>query len=269
MASERNKPGSAAEAVVEWIETLILEGSLRPGDPLLPERDLAVPLDVSRPTLRQGLKMLEDKGLIVPDEGGGRRIAPLATSITDPLIELITDRSEAVEDYLELRATLEGMAARLAAVRANDVDRDALTRCMERIESAYERADPHGEAEVDIELHVAIYEASHNIVLLHLMRALSGMLRKGVFHNREKLYARSEIRDVLRAQHRAIYDGVMAHDPVAAGRAAEEHMVYTRRVLNEIAASDARLEISLRRLQGGQLSPRRSGKGATRAKGGG
>ncbi|WP_289016291.1 FCD domain-containing protein [uncultured Methylobacterium sp.] len=266
MASERSKAGSAAEAAASQIEALILEGSLRPGDLLLSERELAGPLNVSRPTLRQGIKMLEDKGLLVTDAAGARRVAPLASGITDPLIELMSSQGEAVEDYLELRATLEGMAASLAAVRANDVDRDMLTRCMERIDSAYERADPQEEAEVDIDLHIGVYEASHNVVLLHVMRALSGMLRRGVFHNREKLYARSEIRDVLRDQHRAIYDGIMAHDPIAAGKAAEAHMVYTRRVLSEIAAADARLEISLRRLQGGNLSLRESGKKSTRVR---
>ena len=102
--------------------------------------------------------------------------------------------------------------------------------------------------------HIGVYEASHNVVLLHIMRALSGMLREGVFHNREKLYARSEVRDVLRDQHRAIYDAVMARDPAAAGKAAEDHMLYTRRVLNEIAAAEARLEISLLRIQGGNLT---------------
>lgn len=256
MRSERSKGGSAAETTARHIEGLILEGSLRPGDPLLPEREMALQVDVSRPTLRQGLKMLEDKGLIVSDTAGGRRVAPLATSITDPLIELMSDRGEVVEDYLELRATLESMAARLAATRANDVDRATLTRCMERINLAHDEAESRNEAEADVDLHLAVYEASHNIVLLHIMRALSGMLRKGVFHNREKLYARSEVRDVLRDQHRAIYDAVMARDPAAAGKAAEDHMLYTRRVMSEIAAAEARLEISLRRIQGGNLSPR-------------
>ena len=127
---------------------------------------------------------------------------------------------------------------------------------MERIDLAHEEADPRNEAEADVELHIALYEASYNVVLLHIMRALSGMLRKGVFHNRAKLYARSEVRDVLLTQHHAIYNAVMARDPVAAEKAAEDHMQYTRRVLNEIAAAEARLEISLRRIQGGHLSPR-------------
>ncbi|HRW15574.1 MAG: FCD domain-containing protein [Rhodobacteraceae bacterium] len=256
MDSRVNKGASAAQATARHIEDLILEGSLRSGDPLLPEREMALRLDVSRPTLRRGLKILEDKGLIETDAGGTRRIAPLATSLTDPLIELMSTGGRVIDDYLELRGTLEGMAAGLAATRASDIDRQSLTRCVERIEAAHEKADARDEAEADVDLHLAIYEASHNIVLLQIMRALSGMLREGVFHNREKLYSRNEVRDVLRLQHRAIYDAVMARDPVAAARAAEDHMRYTRRALNEIAAAEARLDISLRRIDGGNIAQR-------------
>ncbi|MDP5307274.1 FCD domain-containing protein [Paracoccus spongiarum] len=256
MGSEVNKGAPAAASTARHIEDLILEGSLRPGDPLLPEREMALRLNVSRPTLRQGIRMLEEKGLIVAEPGGGRKVAMLATSITDPLIELMSSRGAVVNDYLELRATLEGMAASLAATRANDVDRETLGRCMARIAAAHDKADPRDEAEADVDLHIAVYEASHNIVLLQVMRALSGMLRKGVFHNRERLYARAEVRDVLLGQHQAIHDAVMARDPVAAARAAEDHMTYTRRVLSEIAAADARLEISLRRIEGGSITHR-------------
>lgn len=256
MGSEVNRGTPAAASTARHIEDLILEGSLRPGDPLLPEREMALRLNVSRPTLRQGIRMLEDRGLIVTGPGGGRQVAMLATSITDPLIALMSSRGEIVDDYLELRATLEGMAARLAATRANDVDRETLTDCMERIVRAHDKADARDEAAADVDLHLAVYEASHNVVLLQIMRALSGMLRKGVFHNREKLYARPEVRGVLLAQHRAIHDAVMARDPGAAASAAEDHMAYTRRVLSEIAAAEARLEISLRRIEGGSITQR-------------
>jgi GntR family transcriptional repressor for pyruvate dehydrogenase complex len=140
---------------------------------------------------------------------------------------------------------------------------------MDRIDAAHYKADPHDEAEADVDLHIAIYEASHNVVLLHIMRALSGLLRRGVFHNRERLYARPEVREVLLGQHRAIFEAVMARDAAGAGTAAEDHMAYTRRVMAEIAAADARLEISLRRIDGGSISARarQGGRGAQEAVG--
>ncbi len=256
------KAPSAAENVARHVEGLIREGSLRPGERLLAERELATRLSVSRPTLRQGLKLLEEKGLVTGSEGQGTVVAPLGTSITDPLIGLLAERpAETVDDYLEFRATVERMAAALAAERANEVDRAALTACMERIDRAHGAADARNEAEADVDLHVTVYESSHNIVLLQIMRALAGMLRAGVFHNRDRLYARPEVRDVLRDQHRAIYDAIMARDAAAAGDAAAAHMLYTRDALREIHAAEARLEISLRRIEGGSVSvPRRAGK---------
>jgi GntR family transcriptional repressor for pyruvate dehydrogenase complex len=256
MNSDGTRTVGAADATARRIEDLILEGSLRPGEALLPEREMALRMNVSRPTLRQGIKLLEDKGLLVGEPGGTRTVAPLATSITDPLIGLMSSREDVVGDYLEFRGTLERMAAALAAERANDVDRAALRACMDRMAAAHRLSDPQQESEADVELHFLIYDASHNVVLLQVMRALSGLLRKGVFHNREKLFARPEVREVLLLQHTAIFDAVMARDAEAAGRAAADHMIYTRRVLKEIAEADARLEVSLRRIDGGSISAR-------------
>lgn len=168
----------------------------------------------------------------------------------DPLAALLARDGNAMEHYLELRASLECMAGRLAALRADAADRAMLTACMRRIDEAYASADPQAEAEADTDLHMGVYEASHNVVLLHIMRALPGAVRQGVFHTREKLYARAEYRDVLREQHRAIYAAIMARDPLAAGKAAEDHALYTRRVVSEIAAAEGRLESVLARQRG-------------------
>ncbi|WP_232630628.1 FCD domain-containing protein [Methylobacterium sp. Leaf118] len=256
MEQDPIKGGSVAESTARHLKDLILEGALSPGDLLIPERDLAAQLNVSRPTLRQGIKILEEEGLLVSTPAG-RSVASLGREITDPLIALIASHAEVVDDYLEFRATTERMAARLAAERANAVDRARLTTCMERIERAHGDGVQREEAEADVDLHIAVYEASHNLVVLHTMRALSGMLRQGVIENREKLFTRPETRDQLYAQHRAIYDGVMAGDVEAAGQAAEAHIHYTHRALNEIKASEARLQVSLRRLNGGHVSTRR------------
>lgn len=251
---------SAAEAAAQRLEALILEGSLAPGDALLPERELALKLNVSRPTLRQGVKMLEDRGLLVSQPNGGRLVAELGGEIANPLMALLTAHSEVVDDYLEFRAATEKLAARLAASRATEVDRERLSQCMTAIDLAHERGDQRAEADADVDLHIAVYEASHNLVLLHIMRAMSDMLRTGVIENREKLFSRPETRDAFRAQHRAIYEAVTAGDEEAAGAAAESHIHYTHRALREISAAEARLEISLRRISAGEMGVKPGGR---------
>ena len=65
----------SADAVVQQIEELILNGVLRPGDRLPPERELASEIDISRPVLREALKLLEERGLLTSRQGGGTFVA--------------------------------------------------------------------------------------------------------------------------------------------------------------------------------------------------
>lgn len=251
MATETVKSAKAAEVVAKHIEGLILEGSLRPGERLPAERELAEQLAVSRPTLREGLHLLQRQGLLTREPGSGATVAAIGTSLTDPLAKLLASRPETTDDYLEFRQVVEGTAAELAALRATEIDLEVITRCMRRIESSHGKEDPVDEAKADADLHIAVYEAAHNVVLLHVMRALSQMLRDGVFYSRDKLYSRRGVRDLLLEQHAAIHAAIMARDPQAARLAAERHINFTRGALKEILEAEARVEISLRRLDGG------------------
>jgi GntR family transcriptional repressor for pyruvate dehydrogenase complex len=75
--TEPIRPAKLADAIAERLERLILEGSLRPGERLLPERELAQRFDVSRPSLREALEKLEKRGLLTSGRGGATHVAPL------------------------------------------------------------------------------------------------------------------------------------------------------------------------------------------------
>lgn len=246
-------PGRAA-VVARHIETLILEGSLAPDEGLLPERDLARRLNVSRPTLRDALKLLGDRGLLVGDKNRGTRVAALGrTAITDPLLALLAARPEVEDDYLDFRDVVESHAAALAALRATEPDRDRIRAALAAIETAHAAADPASEADADAALHQAIYEASHNLVLLQIMRALSGNLRSNVAANRERMFTRPEIRDRLCDQHRAIGDAILRGDAAAARSAAHAHLSCIRQAARDIAAAALHDETARRRQSGGGL----------------
>lgn len=249
------RPTKLADTVVERLETLILEGSLRPGERLLPERELALKFDVSRPTLREALGKLIDKGLLYSGRGGATHVAALLDDdFTRPLAEMLRQQPGYTADYLEFRGIVEGAASYLAALRGTDIDRDMVDASFAKMEAAHQQEDPTEEAETDADFHIAVYEASHNMVMLHFMRALSDMLRNEVFYNRARLFQRRGVRELLLNQHRAVHDAVMAGDPLAARASSEAHIHFTREALQEIAEADARLEASLRRIAGEEVS---------------
>lgn len=250
MAYERIRSPKLSDAIVRQLESLILEGTLTPGERLPPERELAQRLEVSRPSLREALQKLHAMGLVAMRQGGGTFVAPvLSPTFTDPLLRLFQRHPETAYDLLEFRQALEGIAAYYAAGRVTAADREILERRLADMEAAHRRGDPLEEAEADAELHLAVAEAAHNVVLLHIMRGLFDLLRRGIVSSRERLYAREGVGDVLLQQHRALGEAVCAGDAEAARRAAHAHLVFVEETLREIDREEERLSRSRRRLR--------------------
>jgi GntR family transcriptional regulator, transcriptional repressor for pyruvate dehydrogenase complex len=236
-----------AEEIADRIRSMILEGTLRPGDRLPAERQLAEELSTSRPTIREALKILEDEQLLQMRRGGIHIADATELTIKNPLTSLFRSNPETFDDYLEFRAVVEGMASQFAAIRATEPDRDALRVAFKEILEAHEAHDQLREAHADANFHVAIYEACHNLTTLHIMRGMADLLRNDVFFNRSSLYPRAGYRDSTVEQHRAIYEAIMRGDPQAARANAESHMVFVRQALDELKRSEQRLETALRR----------------------
>jgi GntR family transcriptional repressor for pyruvate dehydrogenase complex len=107
---------------------------------------------------------------------------------------------------------------------------------------------PPQEGAADVELHLLIYEASHNVISLHVMRALADLLRNNIFYNRAQLYLREGVRDQLLQQHLALVEAVIAGKAREAEAAAAEHIRFTFETVEEIRRDSARLETSLSRV---------------------
>jgi len=232
-------------AVIRQIEELILQGVLRPGDRLPAERELSEAVEVSRPTLREALADLEARGLIVTRPGGGTFVAEvLGSAFAAPLIELFATHDTALFDYIAFRRDMEGLAAERAATYATEVDLAVLDRVFARMEEAARKRKPDEEAAVDAEFHMAIVEAAHNVVMLHMMRSLYDLLVKGVFYNRSVIYALRERRSKLLDQHRAIRDAVVARDPAGARAAVEAHLDFIADALHDASRMRTREQVA-------------------------
>lgn len=248
MPTQSIRPVKLADAVAQHLQELILEGALPPGERLLPERELAVKLDVSRPSLREALDKLVVRGLLSTDANGACYVSEeIGKSIRDPLL-LLFEEAQGRFDCMEFRAFVESAAAGLAANRATEVDREAIAQSFSAMEAAHESGDVDAIARADGDFHFAIYGASHNSMLLQVMRSLEPILRSNVHLNRKNLYEHRRDRDEQLEEHRTVYEAVMARDVQAAEAAARRHMVSTMQTQREIHDEEQRLEAAVRRL---------------------
>lgn len=239
-----------ADEVVHQIEVLVLEGILRVGDRLPGERELAKQFDVSRPILREALKVLEGRGLLNTQHGGGTYVADVIGQVfTRPVMELITRHQKATLDYLEYRREVEGVTVEFAAQRATEADKALLTRIITAMKLAHEKDDFAEEAAIDVEFHSAIGECAHNIILLHTLRSCYRLLTEGVFYNRAMVYNLPGAREQLLAQHVAIYDAVIEGDAEAGRRAAQAHIDFVAKAMNDAERSGNWERVSMLRLQ--------------------
>ncbi|ARE39816.1 Glycolate utilization operon transcriptional activator GlcC [Rhodovulum sp. P5] len=250
MPFQKIQPEKLSHAVVRQIELLILRGILRPGERLPSERDLSEKLGVSRPSLREAISELQDRGLLVSRAGAGVYVAEvLGAAFSDALIRLMGTHEEALFDYIAFRRDLEGLAAERAALLASTTDLQVIGAILAKMEAAHDKRDPTDEARLDAEFHLAIIEASHNVVMLHMIRAMFDLLRQGVFYNRQIMFGQRTTRDMLLDQHRAINDALQARDPTGARTAVERHLDYVEEALSAQLQSERNEAVARQRLE--------------------
>ncbi len=250
MPFQKISAAKLSSSVVAQIELLILRGVLTPGDRLPAERDLADRLGVSRPSLRDALGELRDRGLLQTKAGSGVYVADVLGSAFSPvLIDLFARHDEAVFDYLSFRRDIEGLAAERAARFGSDEDLQVIQSLHDRMQEAGNPATSEAAARLDAEFHAAIMDAGHNVIMLHVMRSMLDLLRLGVFYNRQVMFQRDTSCAALSAQHHAINAALQNRDPAAARTAAEAHLDYVKQCLLDHQKTQRNAEIARQKLE--------------------
>lgn len=185
----------------------ILSGELEPGA-VLQQRELASQIGISTTPLREALRRLKSEGLVELDAHRDARIAPL--------------RAEEARDLLELRKSLDPLAAGLAAQRRTSADLHAIRAAHEGLEPlpshpAYEQLVAHRT------FHQAIYRASHNELLIEALDALwdkADRYRRLALQNERGQAARDDKAE----QHQLLVDHIAAGESEAAAEVMRTHI---------------------------------------------
>ena len=250
MPFQKVQPEKLSYGIIRQIELLILRGILRPGERLPSERELSERMDVSRPSLREALADLQERGLLTTRPNAGVYVADVMGSAFAPaLVDLFSRHDEAVFDYIAFRRDLEALAAERAARLGSDTDLQVIQAIFTRMEAAHQKRDPSDEAALDAQFHLAIIEASHNVVMLHMMRSMFDLLREGVFYHRQTMFKVRNTREALLDQHRAINSALQSRDPAASRAAVEAHLDYVETALIEQGRAARNEAIARQRLE--------------------
>jgi GntR family transcriptional repressor for pyruvate dehydrogenase complex len=216
---QRGEGVPVKERVARHIRRLIERGRLRPGDRLPTERELALQLGVSRPSVRSALQSLAAMGVLRSRQGAGTFMQsgpPLLAS--EPLSLLAALHDLTSEQMFEARGALEVVAAGLSARRATAEQRATMA---EELAGMFASLDAPQEFLVhDVSFHRAVAAGSNNPVLAALVDMVSTL----VFERRRATIAgATDLRDSART-HQRIYQAIARRNAVAARTAMAEHL---------------------------------------------
>jgi GntR family transcriptional repressor for pyruvate dehydrogenase complex len=239
MAAEPGRRSRVSQQVVAEICRLIRQGVYRSGDQLPPERELAEQLQVSRPSLREALRVLEMTGIVESRHGGGTFILELfPAGIVSPLSLLLEATGDVVGDLWEMRIIFEPAIAARAAARAIPDSIVALQDLVDQMRDAVASgASDDAVIQIDRDFHNALASASGNQVAVRVLALINELLLEGRRH-----FITSETRrSRALAAHEAILDAVRSVDAAAARQAMLQHLEEIEAVIMSevISASDA------------------------------
>jgi GntR family transcriptional regulator, transcriptional repressor for pyruvate dehydrogenase complex len=211
---------STTSIIVKKLLDLLRDRSLKPGDRLPPERELAEIMKVSRPSLREALKSLETMNIIRMRQGSGAYVNKLEPeSVAEHLDIVFNLDSTLYHDLYAARRVLESAIARIAAENITDEELAAIEENVSKAANSVQA--PQEFLELDFQLHSLILKASKNRVLpvfIQSINKLNLMMREKT--NSVESIRRSTLRD-----HQKILEALKSKSPEMAAKAMEEHLL--------------------------------------------
>jgi GntR family transcriptional repressor for pyruvate dehydrogenase complex len=214
--SEKNSKGMESqkqtklfEKIAYEIECLIKEGYLRAGDTLRSERELAKKLGVSRVSLREALRYLQDQGIIFTKPGKGSVVLVNDVSRVKRYFTRAVKLSQIVSlDLMETREILERNNAYLAAKRANKLDIEKMREILDKQYSAFLKSDKVSQEKQDLEFHYAIARATHNLVIVKIFSSIREIMENDMKQRRIATFEEKSNAKLAYEQHEEIFSAI-------------------------------------------------------------
>jgi GntR family transcriptional repressor for pyruvate dehydrogenase complex len=212
------------EQILQQIEDAILKGTLKPGDQLPAERELAQQFGVSRTAVREAVKALREKGLVEAYSGRGTFVTDGTSQAVRQSLDLMMKigQPEGSTHLAEVRAILEPEIAALAAIRAEEQDIASMREAVAVMDRSL--ADGDAFIEADLDFHLSLAEAAANPLILSLIDSIVGLLRE----QRMRVFKVAGGAERGQFHHKRILEAVERRDPEKAREAMRAHLQQVR-----------------------------------------
>lgn len=218
------------EQAVEQIRELIISNAWPIGQKLPTEQELSKQLSVSRSSVREALRVLEAEGLIEVKRGSGAFVAEPRKAESE-IASWLEQREETLEQVLQVRESIEGLTASLAASRISSTELEGIKSIYMQMKKILELENEETKtkelAVLDSAFHIAISAASGNDIAEEIICHILPAFTEG---NQAVLYL-SHRAPLMIEEHQKIIESLEMHDSAAAEAAMREHI---KRVGNEI-----------------------------------
>ena len=207
-------------SIADEINKMIIDKNMEPGAKLPNEKELAEIYRVSRPTIREAMKALKARNVVVIRQGDGTYVCDRTGIGEDPLGLRYVEKEMLSKGIFEARLLIEPMIAMLAAQRATESDLREMGSNIELMQRTDYR-DP-ARSELDLQFHTLLAKCSKNPVFIQLMPVIYETIEKGFII----LYSSEESHISAQKMHKEIYEACVCRDPLRAKFATETH-IYT------------------------------------------
>lgn len=226
------------DRVLSFLRGELLMGRLKSGDRLLPERDLAGALGVSRPVIREALRALATLGALEIRRGYGTVVqSPNFSALGDYLSLVLAQQAGGVDDVMQTRIAIERQAIRLACSRALRPDLDRVSQALQVIRETID--DPDQGAAADFHFHTMIVEAAHSPALSSVYAAIAKLLQQSHLERRQSIASVPHADSHLIDHHEAILSAIRRKNASEADALLVEHFEIGANLREEAALAKA------------------------------
>lgn len=219
------------EEIFQFFVKQFASGRLKPGDRLLPERDLAQALEVSRPSLREAMRAMALLGLIDIRPGQGTFVRPPNMTVLYEFFSIMLSFNPGFhQNAVLIRQAIECQAARTACRTARPEDFEAMRQALDELGRT--EGDPEAWGEAEVAFHAAVVRATHDDVMIFVYESLMPLIRRDHEERRRIWWEAADGVPIMVARHRDVLEAIAAGD----SDQAEERMHWHFRMPDEISS---------------------------------